>query len=640
MKGDINPRKKSRSLDELEQDLYNPALTPEQRPRRKIHDRDIHLEQDFNESEYDHLLHGRPKFQLPTSLFKKIFFGVLGFFIVSVLIFSLSLYQSRTSVSGELIAMEIIAQPFVDGGEDLALQVRIQNFNEQTLQLPDLVISYPRDSGINAERTFLRRSLTDVANQQRITEDFNLILFGQAGDIREIEATLEYRIEGSSSIFIKEVSHEVIIRSTPTELSLVAPNTVVRNQEVKLVFEVSSNSITRVNNTVLKVQYPQGFEFIRSNIPSDFNNNTWTFDYLSEEPDSIEIIGRLSALEGQSRSFTAQFGRQNPLNKNQIETVFNAITHTVDVQRSFIDVDLVINNISENESTLRGGGTMNVVLRYTNTLNEALENVIITLNLEGDLYDTNRINLQNGFYNSSRKAIIFDQTTSERLRLVQPGQGAEFRFTLYGKDLVGTGGVLTNPSLEMTADVEATRPNGNNEKAAAVSRHMVRANSDIAVLTKTQHAEGPFDNAGPMPPRVNMPTNYTLVFSITNSSNNLTNAELSTFLPPYVEWMNIVAPSIERTNINFDATTRKLTWRLGEVTAGLGVGTSQPRQLSVQVTLTPSVSHLGNAVDMTQDIVLIGTDAFTGTELSYRKTPLTNRLQNTSVVGYDGRVVQ
>jgi hypothetical protein len=283
---------------------------------------------------------------------------------------------------------------------------------------------------------------------------------------------------------------------------------------------------------------------------------------------------------------------------------------------------------------------MEVVIAYENTLDDALQNIALTLQLDGDIYDPSRISLLNGFYNSSENNILFDETTASKLSSLSPGEKGELRFTLFGQDLVSAAAVLANPFVNLSLDVEATGVGGKTEQAFAVASHIVRANSDISVVPKSQYYEGPFKNNGPVPPRVNTETTYTLTFQVINSSNEIKNAELTTLLPNYVDWMNAVAPSVERTKVSYDTTTRKLTWALGDLRAGLGVGTSEPRELSVQVRVTPSAIAVGDSLDLTKDIILKGTDVFTGADLSYKKTPISNRLQNRNAIGADGRVVQ
>jgi hypothetical protein len=249
MKDDIRPSNRNKRIEKLETELYDQNEDHGQRLRRKIHGRKIELDHDFSDDEYERLINARAKYKIPTSLFKKIFIVVFGFFIITMVVAGVSLYENQQTVSEDLIALEVIGQPFGEGVESLQIQIRIQNFNEQGLELPDVIISYPKDSSLESEYIFLRRALSNLEPKGRLTEEFNLELFGQEGDLRNIDVTLEYRIEGSSSIFVKEASHQVIIRTTPTDLIVEGPETLVRNQEVALKFNVASNSIPQINNT-------------------------------------------------------------------------------------------------------------------------------------------------------------------------------------------------------------------------------------------------------------------------------------------------------------------------------------------------------------------------------------------------------
>jgi hypothetical protein len=221
-----------------------------------------------------------------------------------------------------------------------------------------------------------------------------------------------------------------------------------------------------------------------------------------------------------------------------------------------------------------------------------------------------------------------------------PGASGRLGFTLKAKDLVSKDEILSNPKINLSLDVSGVEVNGQKRTATSVAQVLMKANSDIAIIGKTQYSEGSFNNIGPMPPRVANPTTYTMVFQVTNSSNDIKNTVLTTTLPPYVNWKYVVAPSLERNNISFDSTARKMIWRIGDLRAGLGVGNLLPREISVQVELTPSISQLGRDVELTSDVILSGTDLFTGTELNFKESPLRNQLSEREEQGANGVVSQ
>lgn len=639
MKDDIKIKKTKQSIDTLNEKLYHRNAEFDNKERRHIHGKKIDLEHDFDDSELDALLEKKPRTKLPKSLFKKFFIAAVIFFIGAVTVAILSLVGSSTTVSKDLISMEILAQPLVDGGEQLELQVRIQNFNEQILELPDLILSYEKDSYIAGNEVFLRRSLDDIPKTGRTSEEFNITLFGQEGDIRNIRATLEYRIEGSSSIFVKETDHEVIIRSTPTKLAIKAPDTLTKNQEITFDFNLASNSIDPVSNGLLRVEYPDGFEFISSNIDPNYSNNIWEFSSLDEIGETISVTGRLSALEGQGQSVRAFFGKQNATARKELETIFNTTLHTVNIERPFIETVMEINGKDDSVVAVRSGGEIRGAVEFTNKLDERLKDISLVLHLDGTLYDPKTVLSFDGFYDSNASTITWNQGVSDNFAFLESGQSGTLSFTIKVPDLID--GIDIDPSLILSLDIGAVQNDGTVLSAKTVSRTEVRANSDIQVVAGVTYHSGAFTNVGSMPPRVGSETQYTVNLNLINSSNDVKDAKLRTFLPSYVKWLGEISPSGERSNISYNPATREVIWSLDELKKGLGVGSTSPREASFQVSVLPSISQLGRAPDLTTDIVLLGTDSFTDVELSFTKRPLTTRLVNDiSNVGQDGKVVE
>lgn len=630
-------RKKQQSIDALNERLYYKNQEFKQRDRRKIHGRKIELRHDF---EYQEKKKSKNKLRLPKSLFQKIFFFSLFLFIGTVIFAGFSLYTKKQEVSTDYISMDILGQPFVDGGETLELQVRVQNFNDKKLELPDLVLSYPKDSSEKGEEVFLRRSLPDLEKGKRATEEFNIVLFGKEGDTRNIHATLEYRIEGSSAIFIKEFDHEVIIRSTPTDISITAPKEIVQGQDFELEVDIQSNSTKQLNNLLLNIQYPLGFEFISSNVEPSYSSHMWYFDHLDETKENkILIKGKINALAGQGKTFSAILGKQNFAQKNEIETIFNKATHTIDIQQSFITPRIIVNGNNSGEYSVRGGGDLDIEIDFENTLKTSLTDAKIIAHLEGDLYTKEGVLLQNGEYNSNLNQIIWDKESFEELKVLEPGEKGSLSFSLKTKELVNKSEVLQNPKLLIKLDVSGTELNGEFREAFSVARTEVVANSDIALIAKTLYHDGPFKNYGPIPPRVGEETNYTITLQVTNSSNDVEKGKVTTSLPSYVSWLGAISPSVERQNLSYNEVKRELTWNIGNIPAKTGVGFTQPRQVSFQIKVLPSLSHYDQIIPLTKDLVLSGTDTFTKVDLRYKKPQLTTSLKedSDSKTG-DGRV--
>lgn len=632
----VNKRKLS--VDELNEQLYYSKEESGHRPRRTIHNRDLELSRDFPEDDLEKWRQHHKEEKLPTSFYRKVFYGVFFFFLVTAIVAFLSVYQGKKTVSGDRISLEILARPFMDGGENLEVQVRIQNYNEQPLEIPDLLISYPKDSRNKEELTFMRRSLEDIPLDGQSIEEFDITLFGQEGEVREIKATLEYRIPGSTAIFLKETTHEVIIRSTPSVFTVEAPTEVVRNQPFTLNISTSSNANTVITDSLVTVTYPRGFEFISANPEPDILNNTWSIPFLKDQPEVITVTGRLSAFEGQAQSFRLNFGSRKETNQSEIETVYNALVHTVEVITPFINTSLLVNGERTPTLTIKGGEEVSGELTFTNTLSGVLRDVVISLGIDGSLYTPQGIRAQNGFFNSNTNTITWDKGTLSSLETLQAGETVTVSFTLPTQELIGRTGSLIEPTLNLSVDVAGSETNGRRREAQKVTEVTVLANSDIQFDTELAYGTGPFQNFGPMPPVVNTETSYTLNLAISNSSNEVRDAELSFFLPNYVRYEEVMAPSLERSKVRYNPQTREITWNIGDLRAGLGVNESQGKTLSLQLLVTPSLSQVGSPVTITSDITLSGFDTFTDTRLNFRKAAVKNILTNQQEQGASGSV--
>ena len=116
-----------------------------------------------------------------------------------------------------------------------------------------------------------------------------------------------------------------------------------------------------------------------------------------------------------------------------------------------------------------------------------------------------------------------------------------------------------------------------------------------------------------MPPRADTETTYTVIWSVTNSSNDVTDARVRAILPPYVSWKGAVNPGGEA--VSFSNVGGEVVWDLGDVPAGVGY-TQSAREVAFQVGVTPSVSQVGSSPDITGAAVFSGRDRFTETVVS------------------------
>jgi hypothetical protein len=127
-----------------------------------------------------------------------------------------------------------------------------------------------------------------------------------------------------------------------------------------------------------------------------------------------------------------------------------------------------------------------------------------------------------------------------------------------------------------------------------------------------------------MPPKADSETTYAIVFSLTNTTNEIKNAIVKATLPPYVRWTGIYSPSAEK--ISFNQNDGTVTWEVGTIPANIGVGGTSPKQAAINVGFTPSTSQIGQQPPLIRAITLTGKDAATGENVSKEAKDVTTNI--------------
>ena len=174
------------------------------------------------------------KFFMKTSVFKKFFIFSVVFFVLAVGYASYMFFAKGNTVSNENIEIAILGNTFTAGGDELSLIVEITNKNNLSLELVDLVVEYPKGSDLLQDTERFRESLGTIPSGAVRNENVKLVLFGEQGSIRPIKISIEYRVEGSNAIFVKDKLYEVSINSTPLDISVNGPASISPNQDIIL----------------------------------------------------------------------------------------------------------------------------------------------------------------------------------------------------------------------------------------------------------------------------------------------------------------------------------------------------------------------------------------------------------------------
>ncbi len=563
------------------------------------------------------------------------------FFVISLGVALFSILGGFSSVSTSNIDISVIGPASIESGGELSLQIMVTNNNATDLELADLNIDFPkgtRSFDTSQELDSTHESLNTIKAGASVRKEIKAIMYGEEGSTNEIDIGLQYRIAGSNAIFFKDRKYEVNISSSPVNLVVSPIEEVISGQEVELSVNLMSNSENPINDLLLVADYPFGFEFESADPKPTYDNNVWKISNIDpKEGKTIKIKGIITGQSEEERVFNFSAGTSSDQNDRDVEAVFATVSKSIFIKKPFMGLDLAINGKNTQEYVTNGDGDIRVDVTWVNGSPDRILDAEIKIKLSGDVFDKSKVSVDKGFFNSSNNTIVWNSNTNGELSEILPGDSGRFSFSLRPVD-ISKRGFLTNPEISIVADVQGNRVGEEKitEKITSSIERKIKISSDLSIVPLSTYYTGPFVNSGPMPPKAEQETTYTVTWTITNTSNDLSDVVARSTLPPYVTWKGVVSPRTE--NISYNPIGGTLVWNVGDVKSGVGIKT-EPKTISFQVSLLPSLTQVGLSPNLTNSVSVTATDRFTGATLSDSRDGVSTRLTSEAGFGDDKWVV-
>ena len=578
------------------------------------------------------------------SFLNKILTVSVIFFVIAVVYALFSFGVGRGVISSDNIVIKVSGPVSISAGEPLSLELAIKNNNNVDLELADLLVEYPegtRDAlDLSKELKRHRESLGTIKSGDTATVVIDSVLFGEEGDKRIISIGLEYRVPGSNAIFFTEKKYEVEIISSPLSMTVDSPTNVNSGEEIKFVLTITPNSSEKIDKILVVAEYPFGFQYNdKTGTKTSFDNNVWEINNLTPgSKEKIIIHGTMLGQNAEERTFRFIVGLPKEFDEKVIGTPFLTHSRSISIEKSFIGLQLALNNSSSDNVTVSIGEDIQGDLTWQNNLTSKVKNVQLEVSLKGEMLDRKSVSAGNGFFRSTDDTIVWDSRAISTFASMDAKTSGSTGFSFEPIDLSKAAGLFKNPTITLIAKIsgDTMDDSGVPQRLVTTLSKSVTIATQMNLSSRAYYFSGPFVNSGPLPPKVNQETTYTVVFSISNALNKITGTRVSATLPAYARWMGVVSPTTE--NVKYNPVSGEITWEAGDVSAG--VGYSNPsRDVYFQIAITPGLSQVGttpvliinpqmNARDvvtdtqMTSDVageVTIQTKSDSGFKLEYAK---------------------
>ncbi|KND46737.1 MAG: hypothetical protein AB201_02775 [Parcubacteria bacterium C7867-006] len=627
----MGPNSEESSIERLKRNLYsrNEALVPKEK-RTPVPPHELEVKSDWGDN---------PSFNLNTedmvkknnSFFNKFLMYSVGFFILSLAVALFIFYGGLNMISSNNLDINIIAPSTVSSGEELSAGLSVVNGNRTDLEEVALFIDYPDGAAATGEEnkilTHDKINLGTIPKGKSADYTINAVLFGEKDAVKTFILKLEYKVKGSNAIFSKEKTFDVSIGSSPLIMDIDYPKEVNSGQIITINVSLTSNSTAPIQNTLVKVEYPYGFTYKDSNINPYRDNSIWNLgDLKGGDKKVLTIRGVLVGQNLEDRSFRISAGSQSSDNLKDFETPLATGIFTMGIRKSFYNLTVT----ADNDIAYTAGQYIPVTIKWQNTLPDKILNNKIEVAISGNAFDRNKVTSSGGgFYQSINNMIVWDKNGTNSLLSILPGDSNQVSFTLSSIADLTSGRLIKNPHIDLHVVMSGDRSGTDATTIFSEEDVTIKIASNLGIKAKTLRDVGPFTNTGPIPPRADNESTYTVTWTLLNSTNDVKNTIVSATLPAGIVWKGETSPINEKIDYNSD--NRTITWNVGGVSAGVGYSFA-PREVSFKVGLAPSINQIGSVPSLTSNISATAMDTYTEKSISSSAQAVTTRYSDPSFV--------
>lgn len=580
------------------------------------------------------------------SFFTKFLMGSIIFFVIAMGIGAFLIFNGENIISANNIDITITGPVTVAGGDPVSFGVQVNNKNNIKLQSVDMAVDFPSGTVDPAdgskELKQFRETMDDIASGGIGQKTIKAVLYGEENTKKEITINVSYRVEGSNAVFQKQKTYEVLISSSPLSLSVSAFKEVTSGQEFEVALTVTSNSADIIKNLLLKAIYPFGFTLTSTDVKSDGNTSTWKIGDLPPHGQKvIKFKGKLEGQDNELRVFRFTTGAQSTKSPGIIGTEYIASTQEISIKKPFISTSISFDNEQgDGDYSTQFNSPVKATVTWFNNLPTAILDGEVHVKLSGNAFDKVSVAPGQGLYRSADNEIVWNRITTADLGSIGAGESGSVEFTFTPRDFSTPLKPVTSPSAALDVSVSGNRVSEANvpENVASSAHRIVKISSQLALSSTLTRGNVPFANTGPIPPKAEKETTYTVNWTVDNTANTVTGAEVRALVPAYVKWLGKISPAGE--DVTFDSKSGLIVWRVGNVDS-YTVNSGHRRNVSFQISFSPSVAQVGQAPLLVQDTSLTGQDDFTGATLKSGNQSLSTSFStDPSFKDGDDRVVQ
>lgn len=526
-----------------------------------------------------------------------ILWSILGIIAIGVLSwFGYGVFTGNDGGSGDVV-LQLEVEERVASGDIVTLEIVYENRKDVAITDGSIEVFYPDgfryySSSIPADDSDDESAIPKnwsfdsvapgAAGRIRITGQ----LVGEKDEVKNFRALLNYEPENFSQQFQETAETDSLITSSLLEVEVDAPSQVQSGQEFNYSVTYTNTSSAAMERVQVLLAYPDGFTVISSSEEPTSNDNEWRYDILDAgESRTLELTGALEGESGEEKEIQFQLGLFEIDNSVNVQ-----IQETVEIV--IINPELEM-SVSLPEAA-EPGDSLEATITVKNTSQAEIKNLDLQVLVEGAIFEDTILDI-------------------ETIKTVSPLAEKTRTVTLDVLDAIEG----TNPQGIVTVGVTGAIVDGNEVTFGDTTSATVSIASSVDVSAQARYFDDSLKKigTGPLPPQVNAQTNYVIIWTITNGSNDLENVSVTTTLPETAIWVREASSGIE-----YDSANRLVSYAPDSLAAGESI------TLSFTVGISPTQEDVDSLMVLTQKTNFRATDTVTDEKIVKEFERLTTAL--------------
>ena len=437
---------------------------------------------------------------------------ILSIIFLAILVSSgIAFYFWLTSFKKSLVDFSISGPTQTASGDPVIYSISYWNNTNQILQNAVLTVRYPQTAMVLGGKVIQNIDLGNIGIGGGGKQDVSLSFIGPDKSIDKLQATLSYKPQNTTSTFGNEISKEVAINGSALGIDFKAPEAILPNIRGHYVIHYKNNTDKVFNDVSIETTYPSEFNFVSSDKTPSKGDNRWDLGDLNpNEEGDITVFGILHS--GENVTFDSVIG----VNVSGKFYKFSQSSAQINLTSLPLKLDISVNG--ETKAIANPSDSLRFKIRYKNSAGVALSDVILKAKLDGLMYDFSTLKTD-GFYNGLNNTITWNAANIPNFKSLKSGDSGEVEFDINVKPRYVIRTFRDkNFLLQVLATMETpTVPPYLQIKSLSVTNDLaLKVNTKAELKINGYYYDSVIKNSGPLPPKVNQTTTYTVHLEITN----------------------------------------------------------------------------------------------------------------------------